>query len=691
MASFDMVAQPLALISEDQAFAVRQLGLRKCWPTAEYDFSSVPDRLFGSPADPGLRILSRILDQAHQVEYDLRGAGPNFKCFHHEAPQHFKSQNFKLTPLATCLIPLDLGLNPFAARQLLLDGHLYGRLLFPLLPTSPPPHTSPPPTPYFPQETAGTTNPAASLVDPLQLRSPLSPRLDPPDGPAASVDPLPPQAPLSLQLGPPNAPAASLDPLAPEAPLSPKLAPPDSPTLCIEQAGPRTLSQPPLHSPGSLRTPPHSAAPLTSAPSTLSRQEFLDVTLQDAYIEGVSTPPRSLAVPPAIASPPSPMLAPLETEERDRCETATSPGLCQAPSGLAFQNPTPPAYVETSGSEPFQPPAYWQDFSRYTAGQPLSAGCQGQVVACHDQLTGSRYVIKWARNDKSGRPPNTMLREIHALRKTQHQNILFLQAVLYDRERVALILPCAVQDMKTAIIDNRRHGLEVGIVKLYTSQLLKGLAWLHDQLKIVHLDIKPDNLLLNADHRLRIRDFGLARDMGDAGRQRTVVTMAYRAPEVFFRTGKFDGAVDMFAVGVVLQEMLGAVPWARLAYQPLICFEEMLDTLGCGIDELWPGSDRLPGVWHGDDGVGDDPYFLAKKGHVRFKPRARRVSQLPHIKPYKDVKPLLQLRDRLLQLDPARRPTARSAYHDAAFSEPPRTASFGALPALVVKNRPPVV
>ncbi|KAL9938317.1 hypothetical protein V8E36_002940 [Tilletia maclaganii] len=689
MASFDMVDQPLALISEDQAFAVRQLGLRKCWPTAEYDFSSVPDRLFGSPAAPGLRILSRILDQAHQVEYDLRGAGPygprgeqallnasfqQLQVLSSRGPSALQVSELQVLsaasviPLATCLIRLDLGLNPFAARQLLLDGHLYGRLLFPLLPTSPPHHTSPPPTPSFPQETAGTTNPAASLVDPLQLRSPLSPRLDPPDGPAAS-----------------------LDPLAPEAPLSPKLAPPDSPTLCIEQAGPRTLSQPPLHSPGSLRTPPHSAAPVTSAPSTLSRQEFLDVTLQDAYIEGVSTPPRSLAVPPAIASPPSPMLAPPETEARDRCETATSPGLCQAPSGLAFQNPTPPAYVETSGSEPFQPPAYWQDFSRYTAGQPLSAGCQGQVVACHDQLAGSRYVIKWARNDKSGRPPNTMLREIHALRKTQHQNILFLQAVLYDRERVALVLPRAVQDLKTAIIDNRRHGLEVGIVKLYTSQLLKGLAWLHDQLKIVHLDIKPDNLLLNADHRLRIGDFGLARNMGDAGRQRTVVTMAYRAPEVFFRTGKFDGAVDMFAVGVVLQEMLGAVPWARLAYQPLICFEEMLDTLVCGIDELWPGSDRLPGVWHGDDGVGDDPYFLAKKGHVRFKPRARRVSQLPHIKPYKDVKPLLQLRDRLLQLDPARRPTARSAYHDAAFSEPPRTASFGALPALVVKNRPPVV
>ncbi|KAL9934176.1 hypothetical protein V8E36_007258 [Tilletia maclaganii] len=62
-----------------------------------------------------------------------------------------------------------------------------------------------------------------------------------------------------------------------------------------------------------------------------------------------------------------------------------------------------------------------------------------------------------------------MLREIYALRKTQHQNILFFQAVLYDRERVALVLPRAVQDSKTAVLDNRRHGLEVGIVKLYPS------------------------------------------------------------------------------------------------------------------------------------------------------------------------------------------------------------------------------
>ncbi|KAL9934175.1 hypothetical protein V8E36_007257 [Tilletia maclaganii] len=308
---------------------------RKYWPTAEYNFSSIPDRLFGSPAAPGLRILSRILDQAHQLEYDLRvsdfrGAGPygprgeqallnvsfqQLQVLSSRGPSAFEVSELQVlsaanvSPLASCLIQLDLGLNPFAARQLLLDGHLYGRLLFPLLPTSPLQDTSPPPTPSFPQDNAGTTTAATSLVDPLQPCSPLSPRLDLPDAPAASVDPLPPQA-----------------------PLSPKVGPPDSPTLCIDQTGPRTHSQPPLCSPGSLRTPQTFAAPLTSAPSTLSRQEFLDVTLQDAYIEG-------------------PMLAPPET--------ATFPGLCQAPSGLAFQNPTPPVYKETSGSKPFQPHAYW--------------------------------------------------------------------------------------------------------------------------------------------------------------------------------------------------------------------------------------------------------------------------------------------------------------------------------------------
>jgi hypothetical protein len=95
-------------------------------------------------------------------------------------------------------------------------------------------------------------------------------------------------------------------------------------------------------------------------------------------------------------------------------------------------------------------------------------------------------------------------------------------------------------------------------------QVLSGLAHAHKQ-EIFHRDVKPANIMISEEighgQRVRILDFGLARLQGNVGRDATQINMVvgtpnYMAPEQTVPGGSVDGRTDLYAVGVVLYEML---------------------------------------------------------------------------------------------------------------------------------------
>lgn len=119
-------------------------------------------------------------------------------------------------------------------------------------------------------------------------------------------------------------------------------------------------------------------------------------------------------------------------------------------------------------------------------------------------------------------------------------------------------------------------------IQSYTQMLLRGLAYLHDELKIMHRvrplvkisrhfhlirfsqDIKPANLLINEHDVLKIADFGLARLYNPEESRKCyspqVATRWYRAPEILWGTQIYGSSIDMWAVGCVFAEMLRGVP-----------------------------------------------------------------------------------------------------------------------------------
>lgn len=80
-------------------------------------------------------------------------------------------------------------------------------------------------------------------------------------------------------------------------------------------------------------------------------------------------------------------------------------------------------------------------------------------------------------------------------------------------------------------------------------------------MRIIHRDLKPENLLYN-DGKLKIADFGLAKDNGALYIPHTnyVSTRWYRAPEVIFKSNNYDTKIDIFALGCIFAELYTGMP-----------------------------------------------------------------------------------------------------------------------------------
>ncbi|MED6272643.1 Cyclin-dependent kinase 15 [Characodon lateralis] len=104
-------------------------------------------------------------------------------------------------------------------------------------------------------------------------------------------------------------------------------------------------------------------------------------------------------------------------------------------------------------------------------------------------------------------------------------------------------------------------GLHSHNVRIFMFQLLRALTYIHSR-RILHRDLKPQNLLISYLGELKLADFGLARSKSIPTQNLSseVVTLWYRPPDVLLGSIDYSTALDMWGAGCIFIEMLQGSP-----------------------------------------------------------------------------------------------------------------------------------
>uniref|UniRef100_A0A0A9X0A7 cyclin-dependent kinase n=1 Tax=Lygus hesperus TaxID=30085 RepID=A0A0A9X0A7_LYGHE len=150
-----------------------------------------------------------------------------------------------------------------------------------------------------------------------------------------------------------------------------------------------------------------------------------------------------------------------------------------------------------------------------------------------------------------------------------------------------------LEDLKK-FMDERKRPCPMSLVKSYMQQLMSALEYCHSEY-ILHRDLKPQNLLIDAHGHIKLADFGLARHFGIPVRGYTheVITLWYRAPEILLGTKVYTSSVDIWSLGCIMSELI--------TLRPLFPGDSEIDqlfrifrTLGTPDEKTWPGVTKLP-------------------------------------------------------------------------------------------------
>jgi len=148
--------------------------------------------------------------------------------------------------------------------------------------------------------------------------------------------------------------------------------------------------------------------------------------------------------------------------------------------------------------------------------------------------------------------------------KLDHPGIVKVHDLVVDAGTLALVMEHVEGRSLADVI-----GKEVGPIPWSRAwpmfeQLLSAVEYAHGQ-GVIHRDLKPDNVIVGADGRLKILDFGIAKVVGGTGATATGVgmgTVDYMAPEQHTDAKNVDERADVYALGMTLYEMLaGRLPW----------------------------------------------------------------------------------------------------------------------------------
>ncbi|PTI66321.1 Stk1 family PASTA domain-containing Ser/Thr kinase [Staphylococcus shinii] len=199
---------------------------------------------------------------------------------------------------------------------------------------------------------------------------------------------------------------------------------------------------------------------------------------------------------------------------------------------------------------------------RYKVTKQLGGGGMSRVYLAEDSILKRSVAIKAIRipSGEKDEAIKRFEREVHNLTQLSHNNIVNVFDVTEDDENFYLVMEY-IEGLTLSEFIQKNHPLDVDIILNFINQIINGIKHAHDT-KIVHRDIKPQNILVDKNQTLKILDFGIAKALSEATMTETnhvLGTVQYLSPEQA-RGDITDNGTDIYSMGVVLYEMLIGKP-----------------------------------------------------------------------------------------------------------------------------------
>uniref|UniRef100_A0A8D0CTK1 mitogen-activated protein kinase n=1 Tax=Sander lucioperca TaxID=283035 RepID=A0A8D0CTK1_SANLU len=182
------------------------------------------------------------------------------------------------------------------------------------------------------------------------------------------------------------------------------------------------------------------------------------------------------------------------------------------------------------------------------------------VSVCVTVINGQLVALKVIRMKTEEGIPFTAIREASLLKGLKHANIVVLHDIIHTRESLTFVFEYVQTDL-AQYLSEHPGGLHSHNVRLFQFQLLRALSFIHSR-RILHRDLKPQNLLISYLGELKMADFGLARSKSIPSQSFSsdVVTLWYRPPDVLLGSTDYSTALDIWGAGCILVEMLQGAP-----------------------------------------------------------------------------------------------------------------------------------
>ena len=202
--------------------------------------------------------------------------------------------------------------------------------------------------------------------------------------------------------------------------------------------------------------------------------------------------------------------------------------------------------------------------SDYWVGATIGEGSYGKVVHARHKITNRNFAIKVMTKQSIQKNPallSEIWKERELLKTLKSDHVVSLWASFHDSECIYFVMEClAGGDLAHVIQCGQHFFLEWSLaIPSYTLQLISALEFIHSR-RVIHADLKPENVLVSTRGRIKLADFGSAVELNNNrpithDSIRCMGTADYASPEVVRGLTSLSFGIDLWSLGCVLYAM----------------------------------------------------------------------------------------------------------------------------------------